>query len=125
MLYKEFKMDLNKLFSYNLYDIDGLKIVSDFDIIKTKYIKTSTKNINRLYFFNQGKYFKFDIIKSIRTESELQFKTSHIEQIDFDDKPRLNFFEYVRYMTEVENENKEFFDMIADKIKDKYPEFLV
>lgn len=118
-------MDLNKLFSYNLYDIDGLKIVSDFDIIKTKYIKTSPKNINRLYFFNQGKYFKFDIIKSIRTESELQFKTSHIEQIDFDDKPRLNFFEYVRYMTEVENENKEFFDMIADKIKDKYPEFLV
>lgn len=118
-------MDLNKLFSYNLYDIDGLKIVSDFDIIKTKYIKTSAKNINRLYFFNQGKYFKFDIIKSIRTELELQFKTSHIENIDFDDKPRLNFFEYVRYMAEVENENKEFFVAIENKLKDKYPEFMI
>ena len=109
------------------YNFKDLIIESEFDIFDVKFIEFYG-DFFELYFEKDNKFYQFYVYEpeseDDKTIKVVFKKYSAYQNMINDYKSKLNFFEFIEYISH-KNYNKKLFNKIKDKLRDNYVEFLI
>lgn len=112
------------------YNFKDLIIESEFDIFDVKFIEFYG-DFFELYYEKDGKFYQFYVYESeseddetIKTTRVVFKKYSAYQNMITNYKSKLNFFEFIEYISH-KNYNKKLFNTIKDKLRNDYVEFLI
>lgn len=105
------------------YKFKDLIIKSNFDIFNVKFIQFYA-DFFELYYENNNKFYQFYVYLSEQDEILFKAITDTYYRRIGDLKSKLNFFEFIEYISTT-NYNKTIFNRIKDKLSNDYVEFLV